>query len=111
MTFGTKTYHLDTIAKYLCINAFTLQRLLGLKYMDKEYLDFLWNDIKNYAYDLEVIRKDCSELTYKYISALGIFRKNSDTYSFYQALKSMRRFVAVEYNLDLSRLRVEITPL
>ena len=109
--FGTKSYHINTIAKYLCVNLFTLQRLIGLKYMDKEYLDFLWDDIKNYAYELQVQRKDYSELNYKYTSALGIFRNRCDTLSFYNALKAMRRFVAIEYNLDLNGFGVEMTPL
>ena len=113
MLWGTKTYHINTIAKYLCVNPFTLQRLIGLKYMDKEYLVFLWDDIKNYACELHVKRKDYSELNqfYMYSSALGIFRDRCDTLSFYNALKAMRRFVAIEYNLDLNGLRVEMTPL
>ena len=108
---GTKTYHINTIAKYLCLNPFTLQRLIGLKYMDKEYLKNLWDDIKNYACELQVQRKDFSELNYKYSSVLGIFRDRCDTLSFYNALKAIRQFVAIEYNLDLSGLRVEMTPL
>jgi hypothetical protein len=79
--------------------------------MDKEYLENLWDDINNYAYELHVKRKNFSELNYKYTSDLGIFRDRCDKLSFYDALKAMRRFVAIEYNLDLNGLRVEMTPL
>ena len=89
----TKTMLLRNISRYLCLNCFTVQRIIGLRYnvMDREFLHNVWHTIERFTDGLEISLISNPSKHFKYLSAIGKSRNKCNQSSFIEALVELRK--------------------
>ena len=100
---------LKNISKCLCLNYFTVQRLIGLRYMDRAFLHDVWHTIERFTDGLEISSISNRDAHFKCSSAIGRQKHKCNQQSSIEALTELRRYIAIEHDIDLNRLKVEMS--
>ena len=76
--------------------------------MDREFLHDVWHNNERFTHGLEMSLLENRDNHFKYNSAIGKNRHKCNQRSFIEALRELGGYIAIEHDIDLNRLKVEM---